>query len=193
MGTPARFLSFPAIICLLMSSLEWNDSAFNQSFLPVCSLCHRQAETDRPQTPALLYSDIVYFNEAFVPWRNCSASDRPASLLKLWHCGPVPEFCNRTSINNINNDLHPDRETPMFYFKGGKKDCSFSLESSAPLCHISLQSICYRCRLVAEKRRPGGRVYLTELPTLVTVQWLRLGSAEEERAADGVVRVEGTD
>lgn len=87
----------------------------------------------------------------------------------------------------------PRQRNSHVLFQEGKKDCSFSLESSVLLCHISLQSICYRCRLVAEKRRPGGRVYLTELPTLVTVQWLRLGSAEEERATDGVVRVEGTD
>lgn len=43
----------------------------------------------------------------------------------------------------------------------------------------------------AQRQRPGGRGYLSELPTLVTVQWLRLGSAEEARAADGVVECRG--
>lgn len=47
--------------------------------------------------------------------------------------------------------------------------------------------------MLAQRQRPGGRGYLSELPTLVTVQWLHLGSAEEEGAADGVVNVEGTD
>lgn len=59
------------------------------------------------------------------------------------------------------------------------------------LCHICLQSICFRSSLAAQRQRPGGRGYLSELPTLVTVQWLRLGSAEEARAADGVVECRG--
>lgn len=47
------------------------------------------------------------------------------------------------------------------------------------------------CRETETWRERG---YLSQLPTLITVQWLRLGSAEEEdRAHDGAVSVEGTD
>lgn len=57
------------------------------------------------------------------------------------------------------------------------------------LCHICLQSICSCSGPVAQRQRPGGRGHVSELPTLVTVQWVRLGaaagSAEEERAVGG--------
>lgn len=43
-----QLLSFPAtVIHPLMSGPWWNDSAFNQGRLPVCSLCQGQAEADQ--------------------------------------------------------------------------------------------------------------------------------------------------
>lgn len=57
------------------------------------------------------------------------------------------------------------------------------------MCHVCLQSICWRGSPAAQRQGPGGSGHVSELPTLVPVPWLRLGgaggSAEEERAGDG--------
>lgn len=60
-----------------------------------------------------------------------------------------------------------------------------------PPCHICLQSICFHRGPDAPRQRPGARGRVSELPTLETVQWVRLGSAggsaDEERGREGGV------